>query len=64
MAPRRRKIRRTVRKSRGRNRVAMEDLMVHDRVAAARRADLARRGKTVARANTALQADLDQRSNT
>jgi hypothetical protein len=64
MAPRRCKIRRTVRKSRDRNRVAMEDLMVHDRVTAARRADLVRRGKTVGRANTALQTDLNQRSNT
>jgi hypothetical protein len=38
--------------------------MVHDRAIAARRADLARRGKTVRRANTALQTDLDQRSST
>jgi len=51
-------------KSRDGNHVAMEDLMVHDRVTAATRADLVRRGKTLGLANTALQTDLDQRSST
>jgi hypothetical protein len=64
MAPRRCKIRRTSRKSRDGNRVAMEDLMVDDRAIFTTRADLARRGKTAGRADTALQTDLDQRSDT
>jgi hypothetical protein len=64
MAPRRCKIRAMSQKSRDRNRVAREDLMVHDRVTAATRADLVRRGKSVGRANTAVQTDLDRRSST